>query len=642
MAYQDYLKAQKSAEKQYRQAISRGEYPYLPVLEDLLRGGGEAGRIPMGQLEIPISLIAGTASAERTTAFASNFMPLLAHSTEFANKWSELYDSVKDKGVRDPITVFEYMHRFYVVEGNKRVSVSKFNGAVHIDASVTRILPKPSEETEYKIYAEFLEFYRVTGIYEILMSQEGSYKRLLNAIKADEGTEKAPLWSEDLRKDVKFLYFSFEAYYTEKNLQRLPFTTGDAFLHFLEIYGFDPMRSLSSSEIHRHMDRVFVEFRVLADENPTLRILDPTDVSKKVALTKKLPLSNSVLKIAFLYPKDPQNSSWAYNHEIGRRYIADAFGSAIETKAYIASNDEAEETISNAIADGNKVIFTTSPAYHAVSMRMAVAHPETIIMNCSVNTAYKQLRTYYLRIYEAKFITGIIAGSMTENERVGYIADYPILGTPASINAFALGVKLVNPRAKVYLDWSTLTDHDPCEYFREKHIDLISDRDINAPLSDDNGFGLYGLYDGISFRIAAPVWNWGSLYADMVHSILIGAWKNDGNQNETQALNYFWGMSSGAIDVACSDRLPSGTRKLVKMVQEKITKGEFNPFTGVIRAQDGTYIAENDVVLDPNQILQADWLLDNVIGRIPQASELEEQYRDFVLQHGLTPPTLTV
>ena len=205
-----------------------------------------------------------------------------------------------------------------------------------------------------------------------------------------------------------------------------------------------------------------------------------------------------------------------------------------------------------------------------------------------------------------------------------------------------MGVKLVNPRAKVYLDWSTLTDHDPCEYFREKHIDLISDRDINAPLSDDNGFGLYGLYDGISFRIAAPVWNWGSLYADMVHSILIGAWKNDGNQNETQALNYFWGMSSGAIDVACSDRLPSGTRKLVKMVQEKITKGEFNPFTGVIRAQDGTYIAESDVVLDPNQILQADWLLDNVIGRIPQASELEEQYRDFVLQHGLTPPTLTV
>ncbi len=636
MAYQDYLKAQKAAEKQYRAAISKGQYPYLPVLEDLLRGGGEVGRVPLGQLEIPISLIAGTASAERTTAFASNFMPLLAYSTEFANKWSELYDSVQQTGVRDPIIAFEYMHRFYVVEGNKRVSVSKFNGAVKIDATVTRILPKPSEEQEYKVYADFLDFYKVTGIYDILMSQQGSYSRLLKAIPADEGTEKAPLWSEDRRKDVRFLYSSFETHYIQKHWQRLPFTTGDAFLHFIEIYSFDTLKGLSSAEIDRHMDRIFDEFRVLADENPSLRILHPTDDSKKVALTKMIPLvGSSVLKIAFLYPRDPQNSSWSYNHEIGRRYIEDVFGSAIETKAFVCSESEAESTIQKAIADGCKVIFTTSPAYHAVSMRMAVAHPESIIMNCSLNTAYKQLRTYYLRIYEAKFITGIIAGSMTENERVGYIADYPILGTPASIDAFALGVKLVNPRALVYLDWSTLIDHDPCEYFRSKQIDLISDRDINAPLSEDSGFGLYGLYGGISFRLAAPVWNWGILYKEMVHSIMIGAWKNDANRNETQALNYFWGMSSGTIDVACSERLPSGTKKLVKMIREKITNGEFAPFTGVMRAQSGKILVGTDEELSPNKIIQLDWLLDNVVGRIPNVEELAPQYRGFVAQHGL-------
>lgn len=638
MAYPDYAKAQKMAEKQYRQAISRGAYPYLPVLEDLLRKGEEEGRVPLGQIEIPISLIAGTASTERTTAFASNFMPLLDFSSEFGSKWSALFDSVQEVGVNEPITVYEYMQRFYVVEGNKRVSVSKYNGAVSIEANVTRILPKPDGSPEHLIYGEFVEFFRVSGIYEIQMSQPGAFPRLLEAIPADDCTGNLPVWSEELRRDVRFLYAVFAAYYQSKFAQRLQITPGDAFLTFLEIYGFEALRGRSSLELHRDIDRVRDEFRVLADSDPSSHILDPTAGSRKVALTKILPLSTSVLRTAFLYPKDPDCSSWSYNHEIGRRYLEDVFGETVETKAFVATEQEAEAVIRQAVEEGYKMIFTTSPVYHAVSMRMAVAFPDVIIMNCSVHPAYKQLRTYYLRIYEAKFITGMIAGSMTENERVGYIADYPVIGAPASINAFALGVKLVNPRAMVFLDWSTLDNHDPAEFFRQKQIDMISDRDVNAPGNLDTDFGLYGIYGGRSFRLAAPVWNWGSLYEEMVRSVLIGAWKNDSNDNETQALNYYWGMSSGAIEVACSGRLPSGTQKLVKLVQGQIASGQLNPFTGVIYAQDGRCIAQTDEVLTPDAIIRADWLLDNIVGRIPDVSELAEPYRAFAAQSGLGKP----
>ena len=97
-------------------------------------------------------------------------MPLLSYETEFGTKWSELCDSVKEVGVNEPIQVYEYMQRFYVIEGNKRVSVSKYNGAVSILASVTRLIPKAADTLEYKIYSEFLEFYRLSGIYEIQMS----------------------------------------------------------------------------------------------------------------------------------------------------------------------------------------------------------------------------------------------------------------------------------------------------------------------------------------------------------------------------------------------------------------------------------------------------------------------------------------
>lgn len=643
MSIQDYAKAQKLAEKHFRQAVSHGIYPYLPALEDILRENEVEGQLPLGQIEIPISLIAGISQSERISAFASNFMPLFEYESEFGSKWSQLCDSINEVGLRNPITVMEYMQRFYVCEGNKRVSVSKYNGAVSIEAKVTRIIPKPNDTIEYQVYTEFTEFYRIAGIYEIQMSQPGAFPRLIQAITPtelpDDPDEKHPLmppWEPELRKDVKFLYTVFASYYSTKYEQRPPITAGDAFLHFLEIYGFEQVRGLSSLELHRRIDRIREEFRVLGNVNPTSHILNPTEVSQKVALTKKIPLTGTpVLHIAFLYPKDPQSSGWSYNHEIGRRYLEDTFGDAITTKAYVCEVDEAESVIESAIAEGCRLIFTTSPVYHAVSMRMAVAHPEAILLNCSVNTAYKQLRTYYLRIYEAKFITGLIAGSMTENERVGYIADYPILGAPSSISAFALGVKMVNPRAMVYLDWSTLENHDPLEYFRSKQIDLISDRDINAPLLDDTGFGLYGLYGGVSFRLAAPVWNWGSLYEDLVHSVLIGAWKNDGNQNETQALNYYWGMSSGAIDVAVSGRLPSGTQRLVKLMQDEIARGDFQPFSGPIYGQDGTCKVAPEQSLTPDEIIQADWLLDNVVGTLPDVSELDPRFREFAKWHSI-------
>lgn len=645
MAMQDYIKAQKLAERQYHLDGSHGDYPYLLTLEDILPGSETDGQVPLGQFEIPISMIAGTAQTERTTAFASNFLPLLEYETEFGSKWSALYDSVQEVGVNEPITVYEYMQRFYVIEGNKRVSVSKYNGAVSILASVTRVIPKENDTEGYKIYKEFTVFHRITGIYEIQMSQQGEFLRLLRAFDTkenDDGTLEP--WSDDLRRDVKFLYSVFETHYLSRNGQRLPITTGDAFLRFSEIYGADRLIGLTSLELHKRIDRIWPEFRVLADKKPVERILDPTEASKKMSFTASFSKMISftaapVLHIAFIYPKDPDKSAWSYNHELGRRYLEDTFGSAITTAVYICEPEQAEETIEEAITGGCTMIFTTSPTFHAVSMRMAVAHPEIILLNCSMNTAYKQLRTYYLRIYEAKFITGLIAGSMAANNRIGYIADYPVFGTPASISAFALGVKLVNPLAMVYLDWNTLKNHDPAEFFRQKEIKLISDRDISAPRNADKDFGLY--FDGEPFQLAAPIWNWNSLYESLVRSVLIGAWNNDGAANETHALNYYWGMSSGAIDVVCSSKLPIGTQKLAGLVQTQMIKGGFEPFSGPVYDQKGVCRIEQGQTLTADQIIAEDWLPDNVIGRLPAVSELQPQFQEFAKWNSILPEETT-
>lgn len=97
--------------------------------------------------------------------------------------------------------------------------------------------------------------------------------------------------------------------------------------------------------------------------------------------------------------------------------------------------------IGEAISSGCNLIFTTTPAFVQASVKAAIAHPETRILSCSLNTSHRYIRTYYSRMHEAKFLMGAIAGAMADNNRLAYIADYPIYGSIANINAFALGAK---------------------------------------------------------------------------------------------------------------------------------------------------------------------------------------------------------
>ncbi|MBP5262335.1 MAG: BMP family ABC transporter substrate-binding protein, partial [Clostridiales bacterium] len=119
---EDYKAAKKKADKAVRDAIRDGVSPYLPVLDTIEEVKNATMRRSLGLLELPLSRIKGNKEAGRNSAFANNFMPLFEENTEFAQKWSALYDSYKQEGIRDAIKVYEYMNQYYVQEGNKRVS----------------------------------------------------------------------------------------------------------------------------------------------------------------------------------------------------------------------------------------------------------------------------------------------------------------------------------------------------------------------------------------------------------------------------------------------------------------------------------------------------------------------------------------
>jgi basic membrane lipoprotein Med (substrate-binding protein (PBP1-ABC) superfamily) len=257
------------------------------------------------------------------------------------------------------------------------------------------------------------------------------------------------------------------------------------------------------------------------------------------------------------------------------------------------------------------------------------------VLNCSLLPSYHAVRSYYRRVYEAKFIIGAIAGAVCDNNRIGYIADYPVYGVPASVNAFALGARLTNPRAEVFVEWSTIKDHDPMETFIKNDVGVISNRDINAPSHHSMDFGLYLNKPGHTQNLAMPMWNWGQLYEDLLHSVQNGTWNSDALQNGAQALNYWWGMDSGTVDVFYSHKLDSGTRRLADLLREEIRSGRMRPFAESIFSQDGTRRCHSGKELTPAEIVAMDWLADNVVGVIPTLEDMKPEARAFVEVQGI-------
>ncbi len=631
MGREEYSKAYKLGKKDYQSRMLHGEKPTLKVLDDIMPEKGSYSEQSLGLVQIPTEQIVGTKTIGRSNSFSGNFMPILRENSEFAQKWSSLSPSHIKEGIREPIKAYEYMNKFYVLEGNKRVSVMKYFGVVSIPGNVTRIVPRRTEEKENKIYYEFLDFYKVAPINYIWFSQEGSFAKLQKAV----GKEPGEMWSDEDLLKISAFYTRFSAEFKAKGGNKLNITPGDAFLAFITLHGYDATEEKTTNELKELMVKSWEEFKLLQEDQEIDLKMKPNQ-EKKPLLNLLLPLSSPKLQIAFIYEKTPGTSAWTYAHELGRFYLEQTFPDELNTVCYEnGTKENIDSLIEEAIASGCNLIFTTTPAFVQASVKAAIAHPETRILSCSLNTSHRYIRTYYSRMHEAKFLMGAIAGAMAENNRITYVENYPIYGSIANINAFALGAKMINPRAKVYLEWSTLKDVDIEEKIKETGSSCVSGRDMVIPEETSRFFGIYHMEGDYTRNLAMPLYHWGKFYEQLIRTIMDGKWKYDDNPSTTKAINYWWGMSSGVIDVICSQHLPIGTKRLVELLKATISSEQFNPFSGILYSQTGIVTDNPESALLPEEIMTMDWLAENIIGTIPKKQELKEQAVPVIDQQGV-------
>lgn len=604
---------------------------YLYILDDLLDDVEITGEINLGTMEIPVNKILGTRTSARSNAFAGNFMPLLPANTEFGAKWTKLYRSHINEGIREPIKVYEYINRYFVQEGNKRVSVLKYLGAVGIEAKVTRLIPKRDESNKLiSIYYEFLDFDRRATFDNLWFSYQGSFTRLVQIVEGWQAEH--PENQESAADLINSAFKCFRHCYREAGFAAIPITSGDAFLEYVLIYGFQPDRTLAT--IREQVKSCESQFKLISVKDPnTVKVADQKVDKAPLSFWSKRPQK---LKVAFAFESTPEKCLWTYDHDVARKRLEQKMGDKISviTKYEVPNGESSYDALAELMNEEPDILFATSPNMAPGALRLSLENPDKTILHCDFAQPKRNIMTYYAKFYEAAFLCGVMAGSMTRTGLVGYtttMATHP--GSTFNLNAFSIGARLVNPTASVVN--INLYRTDESDQYHISARQALAQRGVDIAMcihQQDTPLvrkGFPGVYAQLyllknksghpSECIGAAAVDWSVLYNELVgdsfnskNSIL-----DITRSGMDSSVHFGWGLNTGILDVLGVDSfMGHNSIRLLNIFKELITSGKIHPFEGPIFDRDRNLVLEKYATLNMLEIQNSTWLHEGVVDSI--------------------------
>lgn len=341
------------------------------------------------------------------------------------------------------------------------------------------------------------------------------------------------------------------------------------------------------------------------------------------------PVAKEDLKVGVIHIGDPADGSgYSYAHDLGIVEMQKELG--LEDNQIIRKNNipdadptKTEQAMRECIEEGCQVIYATSFNYMDTCEALAEEYPDVIF---SHGTGYKSNDTnfnnYFGRIYQARYLSGIVAGMKTETNKIGYVA---AMGSENSevtggADAFAIGVAEVNPDAQVYVkvtnSWLSPTEEtNAAKALIAEGCDVIGQHcDTPNPQTEAEAAGVWGVGYNSDMQKDAPgatltsvIWNWGKYYTEATKKVIDGTWT---------AENYFGGMKEGLVDIAPlnEDLVAPGTQEKVDEARKRIVEEGFNVFDGVLETNDGKTVGEEGKTLDDATITGGiNWYYKNIV-----------------------------
>ena len=331
------------------------------------------------------------------------------------------------------------------------------------------------------------------------------------------------------------------------------------------------------------------------------------------------------LKVAFVYVGPVGDAGWSYQHDAGRKEMERALGSSVITK-YVESVNEgadAERVIRGLAESGNRLIFTTSFGYMNPTLKVAQQYPGTSFEHATGYKTAPNVGTYNARFYEGRYLAGIVAGKMTKSNVAGYIAAFPIPEVVMGINAFARGMRSVNPKAEVKVIWVNSwsdpgREREAAETLIAQGADVLTNHtDSSAVVQAAEAKNVYAIgYNsdmskfGPHAQLTAVTLQWGGYYTKTAQSALDGNWKPD---------NVWGGIKDGMIRMApFNPVVPKDVQALVKKATAEIQAGKLHPFTGPMRDNEGKERLAAGQVISDDVLSKMDYYVEGVPGALPK------------------------
>lgn len=325
-------------------------------------------------------------------------------------------------------------------------------------------------------------------------------------------------------------------------------------------------------------------------------------------------------KVAMIMNGSRDDHSWGESHYIAMEQVASQLNLDVAYYENTLEDSTAEKVMEQAIAGGARILIANSFNFGNSICKVAERHPAVKFFHATGLQTKANLASFFGRIYQMRYLAGVVAGLTTETNEIGYVAAFDISEVNRGINAFTLGVRKVNPKATVFVSWShswvdpNLASDATNDLLRKHNIDVLTlHLDAIAPyeIAEQKNVKMIGYNLDNSKRypknfLTAPVWRWENYYAPHIMAVL---------QDKFVGENSWLGVESGIVSLApLTDLVPDSVKQVVETELNQLRLGKYDVFYGPIEDNHGTLrVGEGESMTDTDMLEHFDWYVNGVV-----------------------------
>ncbi|MGH2376196.1 MAG: BMP family ABC transporter substrate-binding protein [Candidatus Methylomirabilaceae bacterium] len=329
-------------------------------------------------------------------------------------------------------------------------------------------------------------------------------------------------------------------------------------------------------------------------------------------------------KVAFIYVGPVGDAGWTFQHDQARKHLEQTLGAETKFVENVPQTADVARVLEQFIQQGYKIIFATAFGYQNFAVDIAKKHTDAYIIGIgpAVVELPPNMKLIYGRIWDGRYLTGLVAGRMTKSNTIGFVAAHPITTVVAGVNAFALGVWATNPKAKVKVVWTNTWYDPPKEKSAAKALldagaDVVGQhQDTPSALQAAGGAKRYGVGSESNMKGFAPdayltgtIWDWREVDVAIVKGIQNKQFKSE---------DYYGGLSDKMVSLGpMNSKVPGDVVRLVEQRKKAIMDGSFQVFKGPLADQTGKERVAAGKTMTLKEILEINWLLKGIEGQAP-------------------------